>query len=193
MEEVETVDRGENGQSRTTTYSRGIQFALDPSHLSLIESEGELFLDRGGSQVAERGASRRATQIAAFDDSAGKESGKGAPAMALSGWLEVEYDEGTLILFMVDNDSTGHTFELVAPIYIREAKDAQDDQSTVRTQPQSDDGVIGIVADDGGSSFCTITCNNGDSSINCYNVGCTCWCSGGNPRCSCNKTSGGEQ
>jgi len=182
------VVRDKDGAYRQISSSYGIQFGLSESNLTLVESQGELSLKRTGLQIQNVGSSDSSRHRVEIENSNERDDLTERSSMKLSGWLEVEYDNGLFTVFVAGNDSNGETgpiFSLSARMLDSESRYTEEGRSVARSDAQMIDDSFGIVAVDAGSGYCTVTCEKGESDITCYNSGCSCRCVNKKPRCEC--------
>lgn len=178
-ETVEYADDDE--ETLTVSPYDAIAFHMDITGLALVDAGGEVFLDRGGKQIAERGLSPKRVFRTLFPEASAIEQNSPRHALAwFTGDLRLAFDRNSKVLTVraKDTEDTDRLFTLSAPVVQADGMTLnENDEIALIIQSES------TVAD--GSSNCSISCPRGSASINCSNSGCNCVCKSGSPSCKC--------
>ena len=186
----------------TVASMETIAYRIDTAGLSLVEHRGEVFLDRNGAQVADRGLTRERVSVTPFPapNSADGESHRRS-IMDFSGDLDLRFDPANheLALTITDTTDTGEsgmTFTLAAPV-VSGPLQKRDPGSREVGQDlpggEENDAITLTAAAAAWSASCSVDCTNGSCSISCSKKGALCSCSStGYPQCRCIK-AGREQ
>ncbi len=162
-------------------------FRMNPVGLSLVEHQGGVLLDRGGTQDRARRVAVGLGNVVPFRVPAPNDVPVTPIALAsFSGPMSLGYDAaGRLVLSITDAEEPARTFTFRPTYGSGEAMGA--DGAPV--QKPGDDTVIlmGEGPPIGWTAGCSANCSGGSCSISCTNQGASCYCKGSTPVCRCVK------
>jgi hypothetical protein len=164
-------------------------YQVDTTNLRIVESHGSVFLDRAGRGIRQRGLRSDEVVITPFERLQNKGAGGARKAIeTFIGDLQLDFSpaDGVLSLHIIDRQTAGREFDLIAPIarYAPQAQKGGFETPDVGNDPQ-------IVLEDPPQQVeCSATCSKGSCSISCQGKPCTAYCRGGGyPVCYCGQSN----
>ena len=180
-------------EDRDPTDSATYLGQLDTSGLTLVEHDGEVFLDKNGVHIAARGLSPEQMTRQGFQDAAALEPDTPRQALVeIRGDLDLSYNSVTGDLTVAGTGMEDPRRKLRFTVRVGDTPGGGGDgQDPVCASSSSGDGLtpgetpIWLNQPSEMSSACSVSCKHGDCTITCNSTGCKTYCSSGQPVCIC--------